>query len=368
MSAELEISQPLFRGYRTVAATRKAQNQVVAERARLTATEQSVLFSVATAFVNVVRDQAVVDLNINNEQVLRRQLEATRDRFEVGEVTRTDVNQAEARLAGATADRVSAEGDLEVSRAAYANVVGEAPGKLVAPTVPTDLPATMDEAVAMATERNPSVVAADYDERTARENVSLVRGELLPTVSLNGSAGRTVNASSEHARIESYAATLSVAVPLYQTGAVYSRLRGAKQSVAQYREVLDQARRDVIENATSAWKSVQTARAKIESFEAQVKASEVALEGVKREAQVGSRTVLDVLDAEQELLDSKVNLVRARRDLIVAIFDLKNATGQLLAQNLNLSVDYYDPKQHYLEVRDRWFGGSSGGDFESTGP
>lgn len=367
-SVSLSVEQPLFRGFRTVAATRKAQNTVVAERARLSTTEQTVLLDVVGAYVNVVRDQAVLELNINNEQVLRRQLEATRDRFEVGEVTRTDVNQAEARLAGATAERVSAEGALDVSRAAFANVVGMAPGNLSPPAVPADLPATIDEAVAVAVERNPAVVAADYDERAARDNVTGVRGELLPSVSLTGSAGRSHNASAEHIRLDTYSATLSLSVPLYQQGAVYSRLRSAKQSVAQYRETLDQARRDAIETATSAWESTNTARAKIESFEAQVKAADVALEGVKKEAQVGSRTVLDVLDAEQELLDSKVNLVKARRDLIVAIFTLKSATGQLLAQNLNLSVDYYDPKQHYFEVRDRWFGGSSSGDFVSTGP
>lgn len=365
-SLALQIDQPLYRGGRTLAATKEALNTVRATRARLTSTEQSVLLDAVTAYMDVVRDQAVLELNINNEQVLRRQLEATQDRFRVGEVTRTDVHQAEARLSGATADRIRAEGDLEVSRAEYKNVVGEFPGALNAPTVPADIPANLDAALDEAIESNPDISAANFDERASVDNADEVRGELLPTVSLTGSAGRNFDSAGENTRITSYTASVEVSVPLYQSGSVYSRLRGARQDIAENRQRIEDSRRSAIEAATRAWETMQAARAAIQAFETQVTANEVALDGVQREAAVGSRTVLDVLDAEQELLDSRVSLVRERRNLIVAVFELKSAIGALTAEKLNLPVDYYDPDRHYLEVRGKWFGGTSSGDGSSA--
>lgn len=365
-SVELSVEQPLYQGGRTVAATRKAENRVDAARARLAATEQSVMLDAVTAYMNVVRDQAVLALRVNNEQVLRRQLQATEDRFQVGEVTRTDVYQAEARVAGATADRIQAEGDLEVSRAQYRNIVGEAPGRLQPPPVPADVPADVDRAIDQALSANPDVLAAGFDERASVDGVTEVRGELLPSVTLSGSASKDYDTIGEHTRQTTYQARVSVSVPLYQAGAVYSRLRGARQTVVQNRQNLETARRDAVETVTREWETLITARAAIEAFRAQVTASEIALDGVRREAAVGSRTVLDVLDAEQELLDSRVNLVRAQRDQIVAIYGVKSAVGVLTARALDLPVDYYDPEEHYREVRDRWFGGASGGDTLSS--
>ncbi len=363
-SVSVTATQPLFRGLRTTAATRGAEESVQAERARLAAVEQDVLLAATTAYMDVLRDQAVLRLNINNEQVLRRQLEATQDRFTVGEVTRTDVHQAEARLAGATADRIQAEGDLEESRAAYVNLIGQAPGQLTPPGPVTDLPEDKTAALAVAAADNPNVVGAQFDERAARHAVDEVRGELLPTLNLEGTASRAFEASSEESRSDTYSGLLTLNVPLYQSGAVYSRLREAKQTVAQERQDIDQALRDATEDATSAWETLVTTRARIQSFETQIRANEVALEGVEREAAVGSRTVLDVLDAEQELLDAKVDLVRAQRDEVVAIFQLKAAIGRLTARDMDLPVELYDPDQHYREVRDRWFGASSSGQVE----
>jgi outer membrane protein len=361
-SVGLSVDQPLYRGGRTTAATKKAFNNVQAARSRLISTEQSVLQDAVTAFMNVVRDQAVLELNINNEQVLRRQLEATQDRFRVGEVTRTDVHQAEARLSGATAERIQAEGNLEVSRAEYKNVVGEFPGTLSGPAVPSDIPANLDAALSEAIANNPDVLAASFDERASADNAEEVRGELLPSVSLSGSAQRAFDGSGENTRITTYVASVAVSVPLYQSGSVYSRLRSARQNIAENRQIIEDSRRSAIETATRAWETMQAARAAIQAFETQVTANEVALDGVQREAAVGSRTVLDVLDAEQELLDSRVSLVRERRNLIVAVYELKSAIGALTAQKLNLPVDYYDPDRHYREVRGKWFGGTSAGD------
>jgi outer membrane protein len=358
-SLGVTLTQSLYRGGRTLASTREAENTVHAERARLSGTEQDVLLDAATAFLDVFRDEAVLKLNINNEQVLKRQFEATRDRFEVGEITRTDVHQAEARLAGAAADRIESEGNLEASRATYQNIVGmSAPRGLKAPARAYALPDDKVTANMAAAVDNPVVVSAEFDRKALEDRVDEVRGELLPTLSVSTEATRAFESSSQTGRLDTAKLTLNLTVPLYQQGEVFSRLREAKQDVAEQVQIVDKARRDAIEEATRAWESLVTARARVKSFKAQIKANVVALEGVEREAQVGSRTVLDVLDAEQEMLDSRVAHVRAQRDELVAVFELKEGMGQLTAREMRLPVEYYDSTGHYRGVRNKWFGGA----------
>lgn len=360
-SAEIEVTQPLYTGGRTVAATGEAEQTVSAERARLQSTEQKILLNAATAYVNMVRDQAVLDLNISNEERLSRQLDAIRDRFRVGEVTRTDVSQGEARLAGATADRIQAAGNVEQSRAAFRNAVGIAPDRLAPVPLPADLPATFDEAAKLGVEENPDVITAQFEEAADRYTIESIQGELLPKLDIVGTASRDLETSSESSRLNTLEGLLRLTVPLYSSGSVQARLRAAKQTAAQTRLQADQARSDASANVTQTWEAAQTARARITSYQTQIAAAEVALEGVQRENQVGSRTVLDVLDAEQELVNAKVNLVRAQRDEIVTIFQLKAAIGRLTAAQLQLPVAYYDPRIHYDEVRGKWYGESSSG-------
>ncbi len=356
------VSQSLFRGGRTSAAIGEAENTVRAGRARLIDTEQDVLLAAATAFLNVFRDEAVLSLNINNEKILERQLEAARDRFEVGEITRTDVHQAQARLAGATADRIEAEASLESSRANFENVVGlPAPRRLAVPSEPGGLPANRTEAVQLAATQNPEVMAAEFDRLAARDNVREVRGRLLPELTLRGSVVRSFQSQGEKGRSDVAELMVSLSMPIYQQGEVYSELREAKQAVAEEAQLIDRARRDAVEDATSNWENLVTARGRVKSFETQVEANIVALDGVEREAAVGSRTVLDILDAEQELLDSRVGLARAQRDTAVAAYEVLDAIGRMTARDLKLSVAFYDPLDHYLEVRDRWVGGGSSG-------
>ena len=356
----VSVTQPLFRGGRTVAATEEAEHAVRAERARLIDTEQDILLAAATAYLNVFRDEALLALNINNEKVLKRQLEATKDRFEVGEITRTDVHQAEARLAGATADRIRAEATLENSRATYENVVGlPAPRNLELPGDPGGLPKDRLDAIKLAATTNPNVIAAEFDRKAGQKAVREVKGELLPEVDVTASFDRAFETSSDRGISNSADIRLNLTVPIYQQGAVYSRLREAKQDLAELTRNIDQARRDAIEDATSAWENLQTARARVVSFSAQIEANVVALDGVEREAAVGSRTVLDVLDAEQELLDSRVGHTEAQRDERVAAFELSAAIGRMTATDLKLAVDVYDPRMHYDEVRGKWVGGSS---------
>jgi outer membrane protein len=356
------IEQPLFRGGQTVAAVRGAKNTVRAEQARLQSTEQNVLLNAATAYSDVYRDQAVLELNIRNEQRLARQLEATRDRFRVGEVTRTDVSQAEARLARATAERIAAEGALAATRATFRNVVGIVPGVLVRPPLPQQLPASLGEANEIATNNNPNVTAAAFQERGTLDSVDQVRGELWPTVSLIGRVQRDQDLTRRESRFDLAEALVNLTVPLYQAGTVYSRLRERKQLVAEQRRLLDQSQNNAVEDATRAWNALKTAGAEIGSLTKQVEANQIALKGVEKEAEIGARTVLDVLDAQQELRDSQVSLVGAQRDQVVAAFQLDAALGELTARQLDLPVVYYDANQHYQEVQDEWVGGSSSGD------
>lgn len=360
-SASLTITQPIFSGGGTMAASSSADNTVMSERAKLQSVEQNILLAAATAFADVFRAQAVLELSINNEQVLVRQLEATRDRFSVGEITRTDVHQAQARKAGATADRIKAEGDLKTAHATYRNVIGEAPGTLSRPETGTgldlNLPADFDEALKLAKDANPTVISAFYNERAALDDINDIKAELLPSLDLTGSASRKLNSSGINTAVNTYTAKLTLSMPLYQSGSVYSRLRAARQTAAQRRRDLDQSHRDAIEQVSRAWQDILTIGARKASFEAQIEAAEIALDGVSQEAAVGSRTVLDVLDAEQELLDAKVNFVGAERNELIAKFDLKSAVGELTAGRLGLPVDIYDSAKNYGDVRWRWFGG-----------
>jgi outer membrane protein len=356
------LTQPLYRGGRTVAGTNRAEAQVLAERARLLATEQDVLRNALTAYVNVLRDAALLRLQQNNERVLGRQLQATNDRFRVGEITRTDVAQAEAALARARADRETAEGNLQNSRAAYIRFIGSPPGNLREP-LPLNPPArSREEAVTVAAQNNPSVIAAAFDERAAIENVDLLWGELLPQLQLQGQAFNNIDPSVRGGFSRGAQATLNLSVPLYQSGAEYARIRQAKQQAQQARASLEDVRRQAQEAASRAWDDLASRRATVASTRAQIRANEVALDGVQREALVGSRTTLDVLNEEQRLLDARVNLVRALRDLVVASYELAAASGRLTARDLNLQVDFYDSEANYRAVRNSVIGTRVPGD------
>ncbi len=355
-SASLRISQPLYRGGRTVNGIAQAEANVLAARQTLRQTEQTVLQSTVRAYMDVLRDQAVVELNNNNLERLRRQLEATRDRFEVGEVTRTDVAQAEARVSGAISSLVAAQGTLESSRATFRRVVGLEPVNLS--RVPTlgPLPQSEEEARQVALDENPLVQQAVRSEEASRAAVDVARGVIYPTVSLSASASRSYDSSTFNDRLDSASLSATVSVPLYQTGSEYSQIRQAKQTNSQRRIDIETQRRAVTESVTQAWAALNAATEQIRANVDQVRANEVALDGVRQEAEVGSRTVLDVLDAEQELLNSQVALVRSERDEFVAGFDLRVALGRLSAEQLGLPVAVYDPAANYQTVRNKLYG------------
>ena len=354
-AANLTLRQNLYAGGGTQAEVSRAENQVRAQRARLYALEQQVMLDSVDAYTAAYRDQSVLDLALNNEERLQRQLEATRDRFEVGEVARTDVAQAEARLSRARADVEQAKADLASSRAFYERVVGEAPSKLEEPKILRDLPQTQDDTRALAAQ-NPDIIAATFDLYAARDNVDVQFSNLLPSLDLEGQLEWAEDPTANIERSRGASVGLNLSIPLYQGGGEYSRVRQSRQQVRQNRDQLETAHRSVQELVTSSWERLLAATSAIDAFEAEVRANQVALEGVQQEALVGARTVLDVLDAEQELFTSQVNLVRARREEILASYQLKLAVGQLTVEGLHLPIQPFDAEAYYDRNRSRLFG------------
>jgi TolC family type I secretion outer membrane protein len=351
----LNLTQPLFNGFGTVSGTKAAENRVKAGRAQLLDTEQQVLFAAVQAYVSVVTNQSILELNRNNVKVLQAQLQATNDRFQAGEVTKTDVSQAQASLQGAIASQIAAEGDLTSSIAVYRQVVGQEPVQLSMPNVPPNLPQKEEDVVA-GSQQTPIVISAQFVEAATKDDIDTQFSELLPSVSLQGSVSQADEQASDRDSTTEGTILGVLTVPLYQAGAPDSRVRQAKQLYQQARRQLDEARRSAAQQAVQAWQALETAQAQITSFEEQVRANTVALEGVRQEQTVGARTVLDVLDAEQALLNSKVNLVNAQSNLVIARYQVLQAVGQLNAKALALNVPLYDPAQHYNDVRNKWWG------------
>lgn len=352
----VEVSQPLLR-LQTFPAIKAAKRAVDAARADLTSQEQQLLFDAVSAYMNLVRDEEVVKLRVNNEQVLQKQLEAARDRFRVGEITRTDVSQAESRLAATMAERIQAEGNLAATRANYIRVIGDAPEKVSKPEKMPALPDSVEAVTAQAEQDNPDLIAAKYAFEQADQEVDTNLARLLPEIAVVGSADRAYAQSTlQNGRTDSLAIGLRATVPLYQGGAEYARTRQAKQTRSQRQLELEEVRRRAREAAIQSWQQHKAAVAAIESRKAAVKATELALDGTKQEARVGTRTTLDVLNAEQEYLNARVSLVVAEHDTVVAAYQMLGAVGKLTATALQLPVTAYDPQEHYDKAAGKWIG------------
>lgn len=353
----INLVQPVFSGLSTYNSVEAAKQQVRSARSALTNTEQATLLDAVAVYMDVIRDKAVLDLQINNEKVLARHLESYKKRFNAGELTRTDVAQSEARLSGATANRIAAEGLLEVSNANYFSVVGLTPAKTMDDVSDSDmhLPKSLEDALRIAMERNPQIKAAEYAVQAADYTVSAKKGVLAPQIDITAGAGKQHDVST-FKRNDTWEVMANMKVPLYQSGAEYADIRAAKQTENQYRIMLAKIKQDVRAQTISAWENYTSNKAQIKSLKDQINASKIALDGVIREAQVGSRTVLDVLDAEQEHLDNQVSLVKVHRDEIVSAYALLSAVGQLNPEDLKLDVPTYDDKKYYNKVKNKWFG------------
>ena len=351
------VSQTLFNGFQTANRTRVAESQVSAAREGLRIMEQTVLLAAATAYMDVLRDTANLEVQRTNVRVLEETLKQTRDRFNVGEVTRTDVAQAEAQLAAGQSAVAASESILNTSRANYRQVVGTeavnlAPGSPVDRFSPRVLSAAIDNGLS----ENPNVTSAMYGVDVAHLQVRINEGALFPNLSLQGNVQYASFPQLSIVHQFSTSVIGQLTVPLYQGGGEFSLIRQSKESLSQQRLNLDQVRNQTRQAVVQAWGQVQAAKAQIAAAQSQVASSEVALNGVREEARVGQRTTLDVLNAQQALVNARVQLVTAQHDRVVASYNLLAAVGRLSPQVLGLPTSVYDPMVHYQQVRDAWTG------------
>lgn len=357
-SMAAKVSQPLFSGFSTVNTVKSADSFVRAEQNNLYSVEQGVFMQSSTAYLDVVRDQAIVELQKNNEKLLKKRLDETVERFNVGEVTRTDVSQAQARYSRAKSDRIASEGDLEASKAVYAQVIGQTPLNLEEPANLNEyLPPNFNDALDYTKVNNYSIRYTKEILNSKTYEVAANTGALLPTVSLDGTASTNKSDTSIYNRdttVDNMEWGVNLTVPLYSAGESRAKIRQSKYQKWQAQELVLEAERQAVSDVTSSWEYMTTNKAKIKSIQDQVKANEIALDGVQKEEALGNRTILDVLDAYQELLNSNVEEVKARRDYYVSSMQLMSAMGKLTAEDLKLNVDLYNPKKFYKETRDKW--------------
>jgi outer membrane protein len=356
-SAGVTLSQTVYNGNQTANRTRAAESQVSGAREALRVLDQTILLAAATIYMDYLRDAAIVEVQRSNVRVLEQTLKQTRDRFNVGEVTRTDVAQSEAQLAAGKTQLLAAEATLTTTKANFRRIIGNEPQDL-APGSPVDrfLPATLPAAIELSLIENPNVTAAMYGIDVQFLQVKVNEGALLPSVTVQASVQQAYEQQMQTFRTFGASAVAQLAVPIYQGGAEYSLIRQSKETLAQQRLVLEQTRDQTRANTVTAWGQLVAGKAQVASAQSQVTASEIALNGVREEAKAGQRTTLDVLNAQQALVNARVALVTAQHDRVVASYAVLAAIGRLAPQVLGLSTTVYDPSVHYHQVRDSWAG------------
>jgi outer membrane protein len=351
------ITQNVFNGQQTANKTRAAESQVSGAREALRVLEQTVLLQAATVYMDYLRDSAIVEVQKSNVRVLEQTLRQTKDRFNVGEVTRTDVAQSEAQLAAGKTQQLTAESNLTTTRSNFRRIIGNEPVAL-APGSPVDryLPGSLPGAVDLGLTQNPNVMAAMFGIDVSYLQVKVNEGALLPTVNLQASVQQAYEQQMTIYSSFGASAVAQLNIPIYQGGAEYSLIRQSKETLTQQRLVLEQTRDQTRANVVTAWGQLVAGKAQVQSAQAQVTASEIALNGVREEAKAGQRTTLDVLNAQQALVNARVALVTAQHDRVVASYSVLDKIGRLSPIVLKLATDTYDPSVHYHQVRDSWVG------------
>lgn len=355
-SLAIQLDQPLFRGFGTVNSTKAAEARVDAGKQNLLGSEQQVLFDVVQAYMDVYANRQFVALRRQDVAALQAQVKAAQDRFTVGEITRTDVAQAQARLAEAQTFLVNAQTDLARAVASYVQVVGEEPGKLSYPKV-VDIPNSLKTALDVAGEINPQLLAQAFVEVARSSDIKVAFSNLLPSADLVATGARVdpdISAPDNHTSTFQVGAQLTI--PLYESGYVYSQVRQAKQLASQSRIEVIEVARAVRQAVASSWNAYVGLAQIIKNTRTQVSAAQLALNGVQQEYQAGTRTTLDVLDAQRDLVQAQVLQVTAERNRVVSGYQLLAAIGHLTAKDVGLKVPIYDPNENYKRVRDKWIG------------
>ena len=355
----LTVTQTLFNGFKTANNVRVAEAQVKSGREALRNVGQGILLDTVTVYMNVLSNNALVEAQRANVAFLRQTLSMTRSRLNAGDVTPTDTAQAEARLNRGLADLNAAEVALAVSRATYAQVVGEPAVQLMAAT-PVDRfsPSGLAEATSVAGQENPAILAAQFDVDVAQSSIAVAQSGLLPTLSVQGSVSRGVenDPTLATARMDQASVVGQLGVPLYDAGMAAAQTRQAKEVASQSRMVLEQVRNQTRTAVTSAWVTNEGSKVALTAAESEVRAAAVALQGVQREAQAGQRTTVDVLNAVQDLTNARARQIMAQRDRVIASYTLLSAVGRLDVKTLELNIPDYLPELHYHQVRDAWHG------------
>ena len=366
-SARLELRQNIFAGGQTLNQVRETDAAYQSAKSALVEVEQNVLLAVSTAYMSLMSKYAEIELLKRNESNLRETLKATQDKFDVGEETRTSVAQAEAQLADGIAQRINAESELEQLKATFEKVTFRKPGRLTRPEIPKNMPKTLDEVIEKSRVFSPTLAKAMYAEKSARYAVDRVTGALLPSVDVVGTSAASRNRlenkyvssvnptviNPRNDRSVNHSVQVQMTIPLYEAGRVRSQRREASETAEQSRIQIEQARRDVVERAVATWNKYMAAEKRIAEFKKQVQANLVSLDGTQQELLVGSKILLDVLNAISRLVQSQVNLVRAEQDYLAAAYEVLFITGQLTAKSLGLNVSIYDPDIHYNDTASR---------------
>ncbi|WP_342362302.1 TolC family outer membrane protein [Terrarubrum flagellatum] len=355
--ASLTVNQTIWNGNRIANGISQAESNVLAARETLRNTELQVLLDGVTAYMNVMRDTAILGVRRSNVEVLEEQLRQVRDRFNVGEVTRTDVAQTEASLAQGRSDAAVAESNLRSSLATYRQRIG-VDAKQLAPAKPLDrlMPKSAEGAVKSAFLEHPAIQASQHGVDAAELNVRVVEADLFPSLSAVGTLTRRWDLQGRDIDRTSMSVVAQVSIPIYEGGIVYSRVRQAKEQLGQQRISVDVVRDQVRQAIFAGWALVEATKLQVTAAQAQVQAAEVALAGVREEAKVGQRTTLDVLNAQQTVASGRVALVTAQRDRVVATYTLLSATGRLSAATLGLRSERYDARVHFDQVRNKFIG------------
>lgn len=346
----VSISEPLYRGGRTVAEYREAHDLIAAERARLTSVEQHVFVEAATAYANVLAGEELYRLAAKREDVLRAQLVQAKGRFAEGAMVKTDLLATQAGYDAAVAQLASSRAQLAVARLAYTRDVGTPPATLAFPATSLPMPASIEEAEQRALDANPDLKSAEFTLAAGHQQVRDAAGQGLPTVALQGAVQHQEGLSFRGQVDDSEALVVQLRVPLYSGGLIASRIRTAKANEEAQRATLDRQRQTIVASVESAWQQVAAARASVAALEAQVQIDALSVEGVNAQYLGGERTRQEVLDAEQTLFQAQSGLVNARRDYLVYSVNMLAAVGDLTVRQLNLPVEAYDIERDYRKV------------------
>lgn len=361
--ADITLQQNLFNGGQTVAKTCQAENLVQAARSLLADKEREVLFATVQAYFAVIARTAELEYRRSNEKSLKATLDATRAKYDVGEETRTSIAQAEASLAQGTAEREASEATLLSAEATFERVTGARPGKLNKPGEPAILPHGLKEAIEIAKKNNPAILAALYQEKADRSAIKVSDADLLPKIDLNGSIGRSATIdrytfqsvpTQTHDFQTTEKVSVNLRVPLYEGGAFRGRTRELREVAEQSRIKIETKRREVIQDLVTAWETYLAAKANVKSYKTQVQSDQVSLEGTRQEMLVGSKILLDVLNAQRELVSAQLRLVQAEQSYHENAYKVLAIMGRLTAMDMKLKVKRYDPQVHYQDVRNSW--------------